>query len=128
VRTFIHYDQNGEIVSVAKVEVMPEHLEHPFTLTEEAHGVLELDPEDPLAEKAGGELIGAYSVDVKSKRLRKAPKEPAAAAKESGAARESEASAGQPKQAEEEARKPAAPDSPKPKPQPKLSKPGGGQR
>lgn len=121
-RTFIHYDQNGEIIAVAQVEVMPEYLPHPFNLTDEGHGVLELDADDPLAERGGRELHGEFVVDVKSKRLRKASEAKASEVKAS------EVKAPEAKASEAPAEQTEPEEPRRTRSQPRPQKPGGGQR
>jgi hypothetical protein len=70
-RVFVHYDKEGQILSVVQVERMADDLEHPFTLTEEAQGVLELETDDPTAKQACHEIQADYAVDVVKKKLRK---------------------------------------------------------
>ena len=65
-RTFVVYDEQGNILSVARVEVMPEGVEQPFYITdEEKQKVSEVTDEkltaiDPL------ELHDNFKIDVKS--------------------------------------------------------------
>jgi hypothetical protein len=80
-RVFIMYAEDGQILSVSQVEVMPDGVEHPFYLDDPTHGVLELGPEDEIAKRllqdetpekrAALILHDDYRVDTKDRRLRK---------------------------------------------------------
>ena len=73
-RTFIHYNKNGKVLSVAQIEVLAEGLEHPFVLTDETEEVLELKYDDPIAKQACHEIHDSYVVDIKKKKLKAKPR------------------------------------------------------
>ena len=77
-RTFIRYDERGEIISVLKAAIMPGGAEHPFQLTGAGEGVIELKGDDPVAALDSLEIHDGYTVDVKEKRLVKKTAEPSA--------------------------------------------------
>jgi hypothetical protein len=117
-RVFILYDEEGQVLSVSQVEVIPEGFEHPYHLDDPGHKVVELEPDDEVAKLLHADkspeqhfalsLHSEYRFDKKTKRLRKA----------------SELAA------EVEAQRPAVSDSPKPKPkpEPKQGHERGGQK
>ena len=78
-RTFIRYDAQGRIMSVLKAVIMPGTAEHPFQLTDEGEGVIELEPDDPLAALDSLEIQEGYAVDLKKQQLVK--QQPRAASK-----------------------------------------------
>ena len=69
-RLFIRHKKSGEIVSAAKVHVMPEGLEHPYVDIGEDEAVLEVKPSAEIEELAAHEIAERFSVDVKGKRLK----------------------------------------------------------
>lgn len=70
---FIRHDKSGKILSVAKVESMPEGLKHPFLLVDKNERVLELKGNDIPAGKGCHEIHDSYVVDVKKKKLKTKP-------------------------------------------------------
>lgn len=70
-RTFVHYDKNGQILSVAQVERLVEGLAHPFVMSNKGEGVLELGADDPAARLEPHDLHDGYIVEVSKKRLKK---------------------------------------------------------
>ncbi|MBL7189113.1 MAG: hypothetical protein ISS70_22530 [Phycisphaerae bacterium] len=73
-RIFIHYNKDGRILSVARVDHLAENLEHPFMLTDDDESVLQLKPDDPAEKLASHQIHEGYKVDVKKKRLKKKSK------------------------------------------------------
>jgi hypothetical protein len=62
VRLFIRHRKDGEIVSAAKVNVLPEGLEHPFAELSEDEQVLDLEPNAELAALEPHEILERYLV------------------------------------------------------------------
>jgi hypothetical protein len=71
VRLFIHFNQQGNIVSVSKVEFMQPDLVHPHGGLMEGDDVIEIDPEEEHISLDAHEIAEQYSVDVKKRKLRK---------------------------------------------------------
>lgn len=69
-RLFIKYDSNGEILSVAKIEVMPEEMPYPFVDDPEAN-VTEVPIDSKLEELDCSTIHDGYVVNVKTKKLKK---------------------------------------------------------
>jgi hypothetical protein len=70
-RLFVHFDPNGTILSVSKVEFMASGLKHPPGALQEGEDVLELVPTAEQAALDVHELMARYSVDLKKRKLRK---------------------------------------------------------
>jgi hypothetical protein len=70
-RTFVKYNRDGVVLSVAKVRIMPAQLEHPFADLADGDGVLEVS--GPLADVDTAELHNGYQIDVKKQQLVKKP-------------------------------------------------------
>lgn len=68
-RTFIRYDKNGKIISVAQVTSLGEGIEHPFFLTDETEKVLELRATDPIAKQDCLAIHSQCVVDLAKKRV-----------------------------------------------------------
>ena len=66
-RLFIRHRKDGEIVSAAKVNVLPDGLEHPFAEVSEDERVLDLEPTDELGSLDPHEILERYL--VKGKKL-----------------------------------------------------------
>ena len=80
-RVFIRHNHTGEIVSVTKVTVMAENLEHPYGDLSEGDSVLEVTPTDELEALDCHEFGDRYVVDLSGKTLtpkgeRQPPKRP----------------------------------------------------
>lgn len=75
-RTFIHYDEAGEVVAVVQTESLPEGVRHPFYIEDERHGVLEVTGDEKAGWQDGGDIGRAFKVDVAKRRLvvKSAPK------------------------------------------------------
>lgn len=67
-RTFVHYDEEGEIIAVVKAEVLPEGLKHPFFLEDKRHGAFEVTGGE--AVKLDGSTIAKdFRVDLAKRKL-----------------------------------------------------------
>lgn len=69
-RLFIKYDASGEILSVAKIEVMPEEMPHPFVDDPEAN-VTEVPIDSKLEKLECSAIHNGYVVNVETKKLKK---------------------------------------------------------
>lgn len=69
-RLFIKYDSNGEILSVAKIEFMPEEMPHPFIDDPEAN-VMEVPIDSKLEKLECSAIHDGYMVNVETKKLKK---------------------------------------------------------
>ena len=69
-RLFIRHTKDGAIVSVAKADVVPEGLEHPYVDIGEDEAVLEIEPSAELEALPAHEIAERFSVDVKAKQLK----------------------------------------------------------
>jgi hypothetical protein len=72
-RIFVHYDKQGQIISVVQIESLGEGLEHPFLLDEKSGGVLELKADDPAASLPLLEIHEGFVVNVDSKKIERKP-------------------------------------------------------
>jgi hypothetical protein len=70
---FVRCDQEGNIVSTMKVNVMPEGIDHPYGHLEEGETVVKVEPTAQLEELTCHEISERYVLDVQSKELE--PKE-----------------------------------------------------
>jgi hypothetical protein len=68
-RVFIVYNQNGEIISVSKVESMPEGLEHPFSMLNEGESVMEVPAKGEMLHLEALQIHEQFKVSVAKKRL-----------------------------------------------------------
>jgi hypothetical protein len=68
-RVFVKYNRDGEVLSVSKVEMMPQHLEQPFGTLEDGVQFIEVDAKPPATQLSALELHEGYKVDVKKKKL-----------------------------------------------------------
>lgn len=69
-RIVIVYDQNGQIVNVAKVYQLPENMLHPFADLLPEHRVLSIEEtEGELREMRLLDIQHQFNVDVKTKKL-----------------------------------------------------------
>lgn len=68
-RIFVKYNRKGEILSVSKVEAMPEELEQPFGTESEDEFVLEVPAKKALLELDTIQLHEKYKVDSEKKKL-----------------------------------------------------------
>jgi len=69
-RLFIKYDTNGEILSVAKVDVMPEEMSHPFDDDPDAN-VMEVPVNAEFEQLECATIHDNYVVDIITKKLKK---------------------------------------------------------
>lgn len=69
-RVFIRHKQTGEIVSVTKVTVLAEDLEHPYGDLPEGDSVLEVPSTEELEALDSHEIGERYVVDLSGKRLK----------------------------------------------------------
>jgi len=69
-RLFVRHAKDGEIVSVAKANVLPDGLEHPYGDVGEEEAVLELEPSPELEQIDAHEIAERYTVDVQQKQLK----------------------------------------------------------
>ncbi len=70
---FVHYDKQGQIISVSKTDVLADSLAHPYGEVTEDGGVLEVEPTDELVALDCHEIGAQYVVDVARQRLKKRP-------------------------------------------------------
>ena len=68
-RIFVIYNPKGEILSVSKVDTMPEELEQPFGTESEDELVLEVPVKKELLELDIIQFHEKYKVDSKKKKL-----------------------------------------------------------
>ncbi len=68
-RIFVTYNQQGEILSVSKVEAMPDGLEQPFGTVSEDEFVLEVPVKKALSELDTVQFHEKYKVDSEKKKL-----------------------------------------------------------
>ena len=68
-RTFIEYDEDGEIVAVLKTESLPEGRKQPFYLEGTKHGALEVSGDAEVAKLDGGAIAKGFKVDVAKRKL-----------------------------------------------------------
>lgn len=68
-KIFVTYNPKGEILSVSKVEAMPEDLEQPFGVVSEDELVLEVPVKKILLELDTTEFHEKYMVDSEKKKL-----------------------------------------------------------
>ena len=83
-RTFIQYDEDGEIIAVMQAESLPEGVEQPFHLEDEKHGAAEVTGDTAVKVHDGAELGRGFRFDAAQRRLVKksaAQSAPKAAAK-----------------------------------------------
>jgi hypothetical protein len=78
-RTFIHYDEDGTIISVVQTETLLEGLSHPFYLEDEKHGAAEVTDDAAVEKHTAAELIEGFKFDAARRKL---VKKSAPAAKE----------------------------------------------
>jgi hypothetical protein len=69
-RMFIRYQKDGQIVSVAKANVLPDGLEHPYGDLAEDEAVLGLDPDAGVEHLQPHEIAERFTVDVEASSLR----------------------------------------------------------
>lgn len=68
-RIFVKYNPEGEILSVSKIEVMPEGLEHPYADLGLDEQVLEISVTEELQQLEPTQFYEKYQVDVQKKQL-----------------------------------------------------------
>lgn len=68
-RVFIKYDQEGKIISVSKVNLMPEELENPYGDLTDKEQVLEVTETEEIAQLDAIQIHSNYRVDIQSKKL-----------------------------------------------------------
>ena len=69
-RLFVRHAKDGEIISVAKANILPDGLEHPYGDVGEEEAVLELEPSPELEQIDAHEIAERYTVDVQQKQLK----------------------------------------------------------
>jgi len=69
-RLFVRHTKDGAIVSVAKVHVLPDGVEHPYADLGEDEAVLEVDPDADLEQLHAHEIGERFTVDAEAKSLR----------------------------------------------------------
>ncbi len=72
-RAFIHSDSKGNIVSVTKVRVMAEGLEHPFAQVAESDHVTEVSLTNELEQLLCHEICERFTVDTANSALKPKP-------------------------------------------------------
>lgn len=80
-RTFIQYDEDGEIIAVLQTEALAEGIEQPFYLEDEKHGAAEITGDAAISERAAAELGEGFRFDAAKRKLVK-KSVPKAAARE----------------------------------------------
>ena len=68
-RLFVRHTKDGTIVSLVKVSVLPEGLEHPYVDVSPEEAVLEVESPPAIEELDAHEIAERFRVDVKGKRL-----------------------------------------------------------
>lgn len=68
-RIFIKYDQEGKIISVSKVDLMPEELENPYGDLAANEQVLEVTETEEIAQIDAIQIHTNYRVDTQRKKL-----------------------------------------------------------
>jgi hypothetical protein len=91
-RTFIQYDENGEIIAVLQTESLPEGVEQPFYLEDEKHGAAEVTDDAALKGHAAAELGEGFKFDAAKRKLVK--KSASESAEEKAAAKKATAKKG----------------------------------
>lgn len=66
---FVKYNSEGNIISVSKVETMPEGRDHPYGLLEENEYVIEVPLTEELMQLEAVKLHDNYQVDIETKQL-----------------------------------------------------------
>jgi hypothetical protein len=69
-RLFIRHREDGGIVSVAKVDVLPDDVEHPYAGLADDEAVLAVDPDAELEQLAAHEIGERFVVDTRAGALR----------------------------------------------------------
>jgi len=70
-KLFIHFDEQGQVLSVAKVHAAGERTQNPFLHVERQELVLELDLTEEFHALDAHEIAEQYMVDVKLRQLTK---------------------------------------------------------
>jgi hypothetical protein len=70
-KLFIHFDEDGQILSVAKVHAREDQQHHPFMHVANPDQVAEVELPPDMKDLNAHEIAGQYEVDPKSKRLKK---------------------------------------------------------
>jgi len=81
-RTFIHYDEDGTIISVVQTDTLLEGAEHPFYLDDEKHGAADVTEDDAVEKHDAVELTEGFKFDAAQRKLVK-KSAPAAKSKDS---------------------------------------------
>jgi len=68
-RVFVRHTKSGEIVSVAKANVLPEGLDHPYVDVGEEESVLEVVASSELEQLDAHEIAARFRVDPQRKQL-----------------------------------------------------------
>jgi hypothetical protein len=63
-RTFVKFNQRGEIVATLRVESLPEGLQQPFVLLQPGESVAEVAPEEGVGTFSLADLHQGYQVDL----------------------------------------------------------------
>jgi len=69
-RMFIRHRKDGQIVSVAKANVLPDGVEHPYVDLADDEAVLALDPDAEVQELDPHEIAERFTVDAEGSSLR----------------------------------------------------------
>ncbi|HZD93956.1 MAG TPA: hypothetical protein VE133_06860 [Candidatus Sulfotelmatobacter sp.] len=70
-KLFVHFDEQGRIISVAKVHVSGGAAQNPFLHLEQQDRVLEMNAPEELRAMDAHEIAEQYMVDLKDRTLRK---------------------------------------------------------
>lgn len=70
-KLFVHFDEEGRILSVARVHRTADTLQNPYIHVEQHESVLEMDATGELQALDAHEIAEQYVVDLKSKTLKK---------------------------------------------------------
>lgn len=68
-RIFVKYDLDGTVLNVAKVEILPEGIPHPYGEIASDERVLEVPVTEELEQLEGVQLYNDYRVNTDSQQL-----------------------------------------------------------
>jgi hypothetical protein len=68
-RTFVKYDENGDILGVIRATVFPEEYESPWGFPGEGEAIVEVDEQQDTLELPVDVLSRRYAIDVDRRKL-----------------------------------------------------------
>jgi hypothetical protein len=68
-RIFVKHNRNGEVLSISRIDAMPDHLDHPYATLEEGESVIEVPEKTVSSEKDLVRFHETYKVDIKKGKL-----------------------------------------------------------